>query len=103
MGNLTEIQMQIEKLQRLTGEIKTREYDKPVKDILAKMQAFGVTLEDLQQAMGKNGVRSVAMAGQHRSKSLLPSVRRARLPERLAPRSLRNTAAPMAKPGAAAA
>lgn len=53
MGNLIDIQMQIEKLQKQAAEIKTREFDKTVKDILAKMQAFGITLKDLQQAMGK--------------------------------------------------
>lgn len=55
MGNLIDIQMQIEKLQKQAAEIKTREFDKTVKDILAKMQAFGITLKDLQQAMGKAG------------------------------------------------
>lgn len=53
MGNLIEIQSQIEKLQKQAADIKTREFDKTVKDILAKMQAFGITLKDLQQATGK--------------------------------------------------
>jgi len=53
MGNLFEIQNQIEKLQKQAADIKTREFDKTVKDILARMQAFGITLRDLQQAMGK--------------------------------------------------
>lgn len=53
MGNLIDIQIQIEKLQKQAAEIKTREFDKTVKDILARMQAFGITLRDLQQAMGK--------------------------------------------------
>lgn len=54
MGNLIDIQTQIEKLQKQAAEIKTREFDKTVKEILAKMQAFGITLKDLQQAMGKS-------------------------------------------------
>ena len=48
MSNLIEIQSQIEKLQKQSNEIKTREFDKTVKDILAKMSAFGITLKDLQ-------------------------------------------------------
>jgi DNA-binding protein H-NS len=48
MSNLIEIQSQIEKLQKQATEIKTREFDRTVQDILAKMQAFGITLKDLQ-------------------------------------------------------
>ena len=48
MSNLIEIQSQIEKLQKQANEIKTREFDKTVKDILTKMGAFGITLKDLQ-------------------------------------------------------
>lgn len=53
MSNLIDIQAQIEKLQKQAAEIKTREFDKTIKEILAKMQAFGVTLKDIQQAMAK--------------------------------------------------
>ncbi len=53
MSNLIEIQSQIEKLQKQANEIKTREFDKTVEDILAKMSAFGITLKDLQP--GKAG------------------------------------------------
>jgi DNA-binding protein H-NS len=48
MSNLIEIQSQIEKLQKQANEIKTREFDKTVQDILTKMSAFGITLKDLQ-------------------------------------------------------
>ena len=48
MSNLIEIQSQIEKLQKQANEIKTREFDKTVKDILAKMSAFGIALKDLE-------------------------------------------------------
>lgn len=54
MGNLIDIQAQIEKLQRQAADIKSREFDKTIKEILTKMQAFGITLEDLQLAMGKS-------------------------------------------------
>ena len=53
MGNLIEIQSQIEKLQRQAAEIRSREFDKTMKQILAMMEAFGITLRDLQQAGGK--------------------------------------------------
>ena len=48
MTNLIEIQSQIEKLQKQADEIKAREFDKTVQDILAKMGAFGISLKDLQ-------------------------------------------------------
>lgn len=53
MGNLIDIQSQIEKLQKQASDIRAKEFDKTVGDILAQMQAFGITLKDLQQAMGK--------------------------------------------------
>jgi DNA-binding protein H-NS len=55
MSNLIEIQNQIEKLQKQAVEIKTREFEKTVQDIRAKMQAFGITLKDLQSAKGRGG------------------------------------------------
>lgn len=53
MGNLIEIQSQIEKLQKQAAEIKSREFGKTVKQILVMMDAYGITLRDLQQAGGK--------------------------------------------------
>jgi DNA-binding protein H-NS len=47
MTDLVDIQNQIAKLQKQAGEIRSREFDKTVADILAKMQAFGITLKDL--------------------------------------------------------
>ena len=49
MGNLVEIQGQIEKLQKQAAEIKSREFDKTIREIVAKMQAFGITVADLRQ------------------------------------------------------
>lgn len=57
MGNLIEIQTQIEKLQKQAADIKSREFDKTVKDIIARMQAFGITLKDLRSGMGKKGAK----------------------------------------------
>lgn len=50
MSNLIEIQVQIQKLQKQASEIRAKEFDKTVQDILAKMQAFGITVKDLQSA-----------------------------------------------------
>lgn len=47
MNNLIEIQSEIEKLQKRASDIKAKEFDKTVQDILLKMQAFGITLKDL--------------------------------------------------------
>lgn len=54
MSNLVDIQNQIEKLQRQASEIKTREFDKTVQEIREKMQAFGITIKDLQAASSKS-------------------------------------------------
>lgn len=52
MSNLIEIQSQIDKLTKQASEIKAREFDKTVQDIVAKMNAFGISLKNLQQALG---------------------------------------------------
>lgn len=61
MTNLIDIQSQIEKLQKQASEIKAREFDKTVQEILAKMQAFGITLKDLQPGK-KRGAKSKSKA-----------------------------------------
>jgi DNA-binding protein H-NS len=68
MSDLIEIQSQIEKLQKQASDIKAREFGKTVQDILVKMQAFGITLKDLQPgkargAKGKAKATKVAKAG----------------------------------------
>ncbi|MGQ0709159.1 MAG: H-NS histone family protein [Rhodoferax sp.] len=56
MTNLIDIQSQIEKLQKQASEIRAKEFDATVQDILAKMQAFGITVKDLQGTkLGKGG------------------------------------------------
>lgn len=47
MNNLMDIQGQIEKLQKQANDIKARDFDNTVQDILARMQAFGITVKDL--------------------------------------------------------
>ena len=48
MSNLIEIQGQIDKLQKQASEIRVREFDKTVQEILVKMNVFGITLKDIQ-------------------------------------------------------
>jgi DNA-binding protein H-NS len=66
MSNLIDIQSQIEKLQKQASEIKAKEFNSTVQDILAKMQAFGITVKDLQTAKpakaGKAGRGKKAVA-----------------------------------------
>ena len=47
MNNLIDIQNQIDKLQKQAVEIKKKDFDKTVLDILIKMQLFGITVKDL--------------------------------------------------------
>lgn len=50
MSNLIDLQSQIEKLQKQANEIKAKEFNATVQEILAKMQAFGITVKHLQTA-----------------------------------------------------
>lgn len=53
MSNLIDIQTQIQKLQKQASEIRAREFDATLRDILAKMEAFGISIKDLQGAAVK--------------------------------------------------
>jgi len=66
MNNLVDIQNQIQKLQKQASEIKSREFDKTVQDIRAKMAAFGITVKDLQAAApgGRKGRGKTKVAAQ---------------------------------------
>ena len=57
MSNLIDIQVQIQKLQKQASEIKAKEFESTVRDIKAKMEAFGITVKDLQgsTSSGKKG------------------------------------------------
>ncbi len=50
MTNLIDIQGQIEKLQKQASDIRAKEFDKTVQEIVATMQAFGITVKDLNAA-----------------------------------------------------
>jgi DNA-binding protein H-NS len=69
MTNLLDIQSQIEKLQKQASEIRAKEFDATVKEILAKMQAFGITIKDLQPTkIGKGRKVSPKVRGAKPSK-----------------------------------
>jgi DNA-binding protein H-NS len=55
MSNLLDIQSQIEKLQKQANEIKAKDFHATVKEIVSKMQAFGITVKDLQSPKAKSG------------------------------------------------
>ena len=63
MNNLIEIQSQIEKLQKQANDIKTREFDKTVQDILGKMRAFGISLKDLQPGKARKSGKGSGKSG----------------------------------------
>lgn len=71
MSNLIDIQGQIEKLQKQASDIRSREFDKTVQEILVTMQAFGISLKDLQSAGSKAGkARAAQSAKRGRAKAV---------------------------------
>lgn len=64
MSDLMTIQNQIEKLQKQAAVIKSREYETTIKDIRSKMQAFGITLNDLRGNKRKpSGIKKLKTMG----------------------------------------
>jgi len=55
MSNLIDIQSQIEKLQKQADDIKNREFDKTIQEIIARMQAFGISIKDIHSALARGG------------------------------------------------
>lgn len=53
MNSLIEIQNQIAALQKQAEDIKAQEFTKTVQEIQAKMEAFGITVSDLQGGRGR--------------------------------------------------
>lgn len=67
MGNLIDIQSQIEKLQRQANDIKAKEFDKTVQDIIAKMRAYGISVKDIQLAISGRTKVSTKPASKRKS------------------------------------
>lgn len=59
MTNLIDIQNQIALLQKQAEEIKAQEFNKTVAEIKAKMEAFGITVADLDG--GKTRMRKATV------------------------------------------
>lgn len=55
MSNLISIQTQIEKLQKQAAQLKSKEFDATLQDIVARMQAFGIGIKDVQAALKRQG------------------------------------------------
>jgi len=53
MTSLIDIQNQIALLQKQAEEIKSTELAATIADILAKMEAFGITVDDLDRSKGR--------------------------------------------------
>jgi DNA-binding protein H-NS len=82
MGNLIDIQSQIEKLQKQANDIKSKEFAATVHEIQAKMQAFGITIKDLQSTKGAKGGRGKAKSSLAKAPKAAktPKVRKASAP-----------------------
>lgn len=62
MTTLLEIQSQIELLKQQEADIKARDFDTTVADILAKMQAFNITVKQLRNAANASGIQNLFAA-----------------------------------------
>ncbi|MEN9374700.1 MAG: hypothetical protein RIR79_2252 [Pseudomonadota bacterium] len=62
MSSLIEIQSQIEMLKQQEADIKARDFDATVADILAKMQAFNITAKQLRSAANEAGIEKLFSA-----------------------------------------
>lgn len=60
MTSLIDIQNQIAQLQKQAEEIKAAELVATIADILQKMEAFGISVEDLERAKGRGRKSAVA-------------------------------------------
>ena len=72
MTKLIELQSQIDKLQKEAAAIKSKEFASTVRDILAKMNAFGITLKDLKPGKARTKPTTAA-AGKKKSGVTLPA------------------------------
>ena len=54
MSKLIDLQSQIANLQKQAEEIRGKEFDATITEIRQKMQAFGITIKDLQSAKVKS-------------------------------------------------
>ena len=69
MSTLIDIESQIEKLQKQAADIRAREFDRTVQEIIATMRAFGITPEDLQPDLRSGKTKRKVSANVGRSKA----------------------------------
>ena len=64
MSKLIDLQSQIANLQKQAEEIRTKEFEATIIEIRQKMQAFGITVKDLQstKVKGKPGRKAKTVA-----------------------------------------
>ena len=85
MNKLMDIQTQITKLQKQAAEIKAKEFQSTVQEILAQMQAFGITVKDLQAAKPAK----MAKGGRVKSKSAAKAPKTAKVAKNPVPAKYR--------------
>ncbi len=73
MTKLIELQSQIDKLQKEAAAIKAKEFDSTVRDILAKMSAFGITFKDLKPGKAGKAIGTKKAGGKKKSGVTLPA------------------------------
>jgi DNA-binding protein H-NS len=62
MSKLIDLQTQIASLQKQADEIRSKEFQATIVEIRQKMQAFGITVKDLQSTKGKPGRKAKGVA-----------------------------------------
>jgi DNA-binding protein H-NS len=63
MSKLIDLQSQIASLQKQADEIRSKEFQATIIEIRQKMQAFGITVKDLQSTRAKPGRKAKVVAG----------------------------------------
>ena len=69
MSTLIDIQSQIEELQKQAADIRAKEFDRTVQEIMATMRAFGITPKDLQPGSRSGNTKRKLSAKVRRSET----------------------------------
>ena len=75
MSKLIDLQGQIANLQKQAEEIRSKEYQATIVEIRQKMQAFGISMKDIQSTKGKakSGRKAKAATGKKPGKAKKPA------------------------------
>ncbi len=68
MKNLVAIQAQIEDLQKQAAELRQKEFRSTIAEIVAQMRAFGISVDDVRDALRREGSASKASGRRGRPK-----------------------------------